>query len=95
MAKEKSPAGEKLPEILNGNFSHAGLFLKEKIKFYSEPIYAYNKLFILYWTVLPEYKLKNIERLNNDKSQIRNPSFQILKRSFLKEIFYYHFENDK
>ena len=80
LGKEKSPAGEKLPEILrngcknhnssrapissglarqtsdfcfrhfseflNGNFSHAGLFLNEKIKFYPEPIYAYNKLFI-------------------------------------------------
>ena len=26
-------------EFLNGNFSHAGLFLNEKIKFYSEPYY--------------------------------------------------------
>ena len=76
LGKEKSPAGEKLPEILhnvsknqnsshasfarqtgdfcfrhfseflNGNFSHAGLFLNEKIKYYSEPLYAYNKIFI-------------------------------------------------
>ena len=32
-------------EFLTGNFSHAGLFLKEKIKFYSEPNYAYNNQF--------------------------------------------------
>ena len=79
LGKEKSPDGEKLPEILHngcknhnssrvpissglarqtgdfclrhcsefltGNFSHAGLFLNEKIKFYSEPDYTYNMLF--------------------------------------------------
>ena len=77
LAKEKSPADDKLPEILSqwqqkittpyslrslvrqvifafaisqnlltAIFSHAGKFLTEKIKFYSGPNYAYNKLFI-------------------------------------------------
>ena len=75
LAKEKSPACEKFPEILHngsknhnsslaslarqtgdfcfrhcsefltGNFSDAGLFLKEKIKLYSELKYTYNNQF--------------------------------------------------